>query len=412
MRPLLCRAALLSAGGCFALAALLSTVERSAFDPVAFGDRAAASLGDPRVAALAAERITAAVLRQSPDLTAVRPLIRVTAEGLASSDAFRALVRTAARSAHRTAFAEGTQRVVLSVPDVGVLLRSAFERGSPELAARIPDGLQAFVAALDAGGATEIVVDVLRLQRRVQRSHRLLLLAGVVLLALGVGLARDRHRGLVGSGAALLGAALVVALLRRVGGSLLAGPIEDPLARGAFVGIWGSFMSELDAWAILLAGLGVLFTAAGTSLLEAFDPLDWARRAAGAVATRPASRAGRVFWGLGLLGAGALTARAPSAVLTAAVVAVGLVIGVLGARELFRIVLDSVEAAPGVARVAEARRPVLRAAVAMALLAALAGAWALLRDPSDDPLPTSVTACNGHAVLCERAASVGSCETA
>jgi hypothetical protein len=402
MRLFLSLAALVSAGACFALSALLATAERSAFDPVAFGDRAAASLGDPRVAALAAERITAAVLQQSPDLTAVRPLIRMTAGGLASSDAFRALVRTAARSAHRTAFAEGTQRVVLSVPDVGVLMRSAFERGSPELAARIPDGLQAFVAALDADAATEIVVDLWRLQSRFEGLHRLLLLAGVALLALGVGFAPDRRRGLVGSGVALLAAALVVAVLLRVGGTLLAGSIEDPLARGALVGIWSSFMSELDAWAIFLAGLGVLFTAAGTSLLEAFDPLDWGRRAARVAATRPASRAGRVGWGLGLLAAGGMTALAPTAVLTAAVVAGGVAVGVLGARELFRIVLDSVETTPAMARVAEARRPLLRTAVAVAVLLALGGAWQVLRDPSDDPLPTSVTACNGHAPLCAR----------
>ena len=59
----------------------------------------AASLSDPRVAAYAADRITDAVLQESPDLTAVRPLILGAAEGLAGSDPMRGLVRAAARSA-------------------------------------------------------------------------------------------------------------------------------------------------------------------------------------------------------------------------------------------------------------------------------------------------------------------------
>ena len=61
---------LLAGASCIALGAVGSTVSRSIFDPVAFGDRAAASLSDPGVAAFAADRITNAVLEQSPDLTA------------------------------------------------------------------------------------------------------------------------------------------------------------------------------------------------------------------------------------------------------------------------------------------------------------------------------------------------------
>ena len=83
-----------------ALGAIGSTVSRAAFESRVFGARAAASLEDPRVAALVADRITSAILAESPDLTAVRPLILVTARGLVALEPMRALVETAARSAH------------------------------------------------------------------------------------------------------------------------------------------------------------------------------------------------------------------------------------------------------------------------------------------------------------------------
>ena len=97
------RTVLLSGAVCTALGAVGSTISRSVFDPVAFGDRAAASLSDPRVATYAADRITDAVLERSPDLTAVRPLILGAAEGLAASEPMRGLVRAGARSAPRDA---------------------------------------------------------------------------------------------------------------------------------------------------------------------------------------------------------------------------------------------------------------------------------------------------------------------
>ncbi len=73
MGSLLSRILLLSAAAGLALGAALSTVGDSLLDPGAFGRRSAQSLGDPRVAAFVADRVTDAVLEESPDLTPVRP---------------------------------------------------------------------------------------------------------------------------------------------------------------------------------------------------------------------------------------------------------------------------------------------------------------------------------------------------
>ena len=98
-----------------ALGAIVSVARRAVFYPDAFAEHLAASLADPRVAEFVAERTASAVIRQQPDLTAFRPLIVATARGAASSSAFQALVRTAARTAHRGLFSEGGRTVIVSV---------------------------------------------------------------------------------------------------------------------------------------------------------------------------------------------------------------------------------------------------------------------------------------------------------
>ena len=95
------------------------------FDARAFGARAALSLGDPRVAGFVAERITDEVVAQKRDLMAYRPLLVGTTRAIVGSEPFRAGFRRAAQSAHATLFSESAERLALSVPDLGVLVRSA-----------------------------------------------------------------------------------------------------------------------------------------------------------------------------------------------------------------------------------------------------------------------------------------------
>jgi hypothetical protein len=385
-----------------ALGAVGSTLSRSVFDAVAFGDRAAASLSDPRVAAYAADRITDALLEQSPDLTAVRPLILGAAEGLAASQPMRGLVRAAGRSAHQTLFAEGTRQVVLSVPDVGILLRSAFERVNPELAERIPEQLHAVVASLDDGASTQIVIDLWELRDELSWLVTILFFAGPLLLTLGVALAEDRRHGLVGAGVVLLGAGLMVAAALPLGGLAASRFAEDPLTQGALAGLWSACLAGLTGWGLLLGGLGLLFTAAATSLLETFEPIAWLRRIGHAIAETPPSPRVRLAWALGLLGTGLVAVAAPQLVLSGLVVVVGSAIALVGAREIFSLLLESVETSPALARAGGARRSLVRTVLVVGLALGLATLWLALRNPLAAPAPSSVQTCNGYKALCDR----------
>ena len=63
------------------LGAVSSVARRALFFSDNFADHVVASLGDPRVASFVAERMTDAILKENPDLTAFRPMILGTARG-------------------------------------------------------------------------------------------------------------------------------------------------------------------------------------------------------------------------------------------------------------------------------------------------------------------------------------------
>ena len=81
---------------------------------------------------------------------------------------------------------------------------------------------------------------------------------------------------------------------------------------------------------------------------------------------------------------------------------VGVAIALVGAREVFRLLLESVEASPALARRGGAQRSLVRTLLVVGLTLALATLWLLLRNPFAIPEPTSVRTCNGHEALCER----------
>src|SRR4029079_3956478 len=136
--------------GVFALTtgAMLGLLRRGLFNSDAFADRLAGSLSDRRVSAHVANVLPQEVVREMPDLVAVRPLLLSAANGVASSDAFARVARVAARQAHAALFSRGARKLLMSVPRVELILRGAVANASPGLAARIPTRLSTMVASV------------------------------------------------------------------------------------------------------------------------------------------------------------------------------------------------------------------------------------------------------------------------
>src|SRR5437899_3031935 len=99
-------------------ALIVGGAARGIIRPDPFARRVAASLSDPRVSGYVAARITDAIVAQRPNLVSVRSILQPAVNGVVASAPFRAVVRTSARTAHRSLFESATKNVVLSLPAV------------------------------------------------------------------------------------------------------------------------------------------------------------------------------------------------------------------------------------------------------------------------------------------------------
>src|SRR5512139_3781647 len=182
------------------------------FDAGSFGARAALSLADPRLAGFAAERIADELVAQKRDLMPYRPLLVGATRAIVGSDAFRAGFRRAAQRAHATLFSEGAQRLALSIPDLGVLVRSALAH-DPALAARIPASLRSSLPLQPTGRVARTLVGLLKLGHNLRRWALRAVGSGAFLLLLGIVLPHDRKKALLGGGVTLAAVALVLFFL-------------------------------------------------------------------------------------------------------------------------------------------------------------------------------------------------------
>jgi hypothetical protein len=180
--PRLSRLACILGVTAVALGGVSRYVTRALFDADEFASRAASSLRDPRVSSFVAARISDAAIRQRPDLIAARPLLLGASEGIVSSESGRALARTAAREVHRGLLSEGGRDVLLSIPDVGILLQSALSSASPQLAAKVPKRVSELGVSLEQTRAGHMAVAAARAARRLTRLSLSLLTLGFLLL--------------------------------------------------------------------------------------------------------------------------------------------------------------------------------------------------------------------------------------
>lgn len=383
--------------------ALLSDAARL-LRPDAFADRVAASLADERVARVAADQLTEAVLAQNRDLTALRPLVLAASADVVRSGAFRGIVRGAARRAHAAVFSSMGRSVVLSLPDLQVVLRGVVS-GAPALAARVPDVVQVGVSRAGEHPAARALREVARSGVGLGRYAPAALVLGAVLLIVGVLQMPDRRDALVAAGAALIAVGAALWALVRVGEAVVARLPADPRLGDAAAGLWTVALAGVPAWGLAYGGIGVVLAAAGSSLLERLDVPELARRLHDVVVTPPRRRRVQLARGLGLTALGLVAVAAPRATLTALVAAAGLGLAFVGLREVFAVVLH---AAPADRRLGRAVREsgegwavggvlvVLLAAVFAAAIAVTSRATAAGR------APTIIDVCNGAAALCDR----------
>jgi hypothetical protein len=383
--------------------AMLVSLRRGLFQSDAFADRLAGSLSDRRVSAYVAEMITQAVVREKPDLVTVRPLLLSAANGVASSDAFARVARVAARQAHAALFSGGGRNLLLSVPDVDVILRGALANANPALANSVPARLSTLVASLGGSPASRFILDLWQLGRTVAWVAGIALFAGLALLVAGIALAPRRLRALRRAALDLALAGLFLALLEPLGRGFIRSLPDTPLARDAVVGLYDAFTVGLRRLALGLGGVGLVFSAAAQSLVNR-DWLPGAGRDLRAWLTRARlSRGEQLLRGTLFIVAGLLAIIFPSTALTGLALAGGGCLTFVGLQQLFQLVMrahaDAVAAEDGGA---PARRATPRTIVMLSVAGAVALAIAWLGRPREPAIVRVPGGCNVDERLCAR----------
>lgn len=385
------------------LSAVVIDISHGLFNADDFANRVAASLGDDRVSGFVANKVTDAVIEERPNLTAIRPLIVGATDQLVGSAAFRAVTRTAVKSAHEAFFSRTGEEVLLSIPDVGVLMQSVLDGVDPKLAEKLPKKLETVVAHLPQNRVGATVVTIRRGLNRVAWAQRGLFALGVLLLIGAVLLHPNRREGLSRAGIGLVVVALLLALIIPAGRLVALLAIEDPGARGALFGVWRAYFLPLLGFVYSYAGTGVILAAAASSLHEKADPFEGFRLAVRTVTNPPATRKLRWLWVVGMAAAGSVVLAWPTSVVVAVAVLGGLVLIFVALRELFRLLLENVPEYSAPAAAAGGRRWPLRAAAGAGVAALLLAAFfAWPRPVSDVERVGAVVACNGAPQLCTR----------
>jgi len=389
------------------LGVLLGYVTRSVFNSEAFSDRVAASLSEPGVSNYVAGKIADAVTAAKPDLTGLRPLIIAGSRSVVSSAPFRVAVRRAALETHRMLMSGTAEKVMLSVHDVGEILKATLAM-HPSMADKLPRRLTARLAGLEDLPAGEIAARLVRLAQRARRSVLLLLIGGLALLSGGVALAQDRRAAWFRIGTVVAAAAFMIWLAARFGGYVVAALPRDRDMGLLAAGLWQAFVGGLGVWALGLGFVGVVFASASASLLEHAQIEARVHAVWHWLATPPEGRGLQFLRGLSVLGLGAFAIAWPMPALAVMAFLAGAFAAFIGLRECFAATLHAIQEVEGPLEAAvKARRgrwTPTRIGVASALVIGIGVAvvMAITRSRSGVPETQPITACNGTPELCDR----------
>jgi len=377
---------------------------RSVLNPDRFGANVAASLGDDRVANYVATQLTDAIISQRPNLLAVRPVLLGTVQPIVRSAPFRAVVARSARTAHRFFFEQAGSRLVLSLPDVGAVVRGAVSQASPELAAKIPPGLEARLATGKAEKAITAFIRLWRFGDRLLILSWILFYGGLLLVVAGIAVAPDRQHALATAGIALIVVGVAYVSVVPASRLVIYAVLQDDQLAGYVHGLMKAFLGRLQAGALAVGVPGLLFLAAGTATLDRFDATAMARRGLALLTVAPVGRGQRVLWAASLLVLGVVALLWPIELLRCVMLLVALGLMHTALRELFLMIRGGAAALqPGGVKVgARGWSAVVIPAVVILTLGGL-GAWLPSRGGGVDAVASGVPSrCNGSAALCDR----------
>ncbi len=379
-------------------------VGNALLDSEQFASRSAAALEEPAVRDFLGSKIADGAISRNPDLVAVRPLIESAAASVVGSSAFRGLYRSAVHDAHRAVIERDQDTVVLTLADVGTVLRAAVAKLDPRIAAKVDGDVDAQVVDDDISAR---IADGARRVNDVSSLGTALAVLALLLAGAAARLSTNRRRTVLHLSIALaVGALMMIAALGVARGAAV-GQIGDTSARAAAQALWTSLLGDLRTVLLLFALAGTIAAAAARSLLRPVGLEQPLRRAWSFVLSTPEGIAARVARALALIAAGVFVLVDPGTAIELVAIGAGLLLVVAGSSELLRLGADPTReaqrggrAAPAAARARRAPMRFIVAGLVAVGLVAVASAISARDGGVTAPSPP-IERCNGHAELCD-----------
>jgi len=385
---------------------LLTYSTRSLFNSVAFSDRVAASLSNRHVALQIATQVTDSLIVKKRDLMAYRPLLLNTSRILVSSEPFRAVVRRAARIGHQAMVTALGRDVLLSVSDVGILLKSALAT-TPELADLIPAEMVASIQISEDSPITRIAYSLIQMARKLRINSLLFIITGIFAVSLCLLLSRQRRRTLFHLSLGLSVGAVFLFVFSKLGGSVIAFLDQNSDLGPAAIGIWHAFVGGLTSWALVLMGMGCVLMASASALLERVPIESLGLRLWQWISTTPKRKTQQFIRALILFALGMAAILNPYSVLTTLGFLAGFFLAFIGLREALDLILPAILPTDSVHRDAypAGSKPAFRHALVIGLLIGpfiAAGILTIAHMSETTPVPRNIDACNGYPELRDR----------
>jgi len=262
--PIMIVAGLIAGVGAVFAIYVLDTV----VDSDEFAKRMADVLSQPEVGELIAEKVVDQIVEAKPNTLAARPLLEQVVSRVISGQAFRSIYEAAIRDVHRTIFLGETDTVSVRLTDMVLIVRTQAAVLAPQLADEIPDDITDTLIDVQS---SQITVRALRFSKNVRLLALVLPLTSLIAFAAAVLLATDRRRALVWVGFSIIGVGIIVLILEKVLGALVISQFEGEEARSVARAIWNAFLSDIDIWALVIAGTATTMVAAVFWVAEPID---------------------------------------------------------------------------------------------------------------------------------------------
>jgi hypothetical protein len=385
-----------------AIGLLAGHVNREVLDGPTFAANVDDIRRDDAVAAELGTAISNELLREHPNLVAIRPLVESVATRVAGGDLLSGPTRIAAEATHRLLTEGDADSIALRLADVGAVVTGALAVVAPERAP-VSSDVSVTLASIGDQAFAETTI---ALARAVGVLAWLLPLLALMCFAGAIALSRARWRTAASAGRSLLWAAGVLGVILVVGGFGVRRLDVDALGGAVAQASWSVIVRPMWWGIVLLAvfGLAVMLACDSGAPAAIAERATALRRAA----LRPQHAVGVVIRIVVAAALGIAAIVDPLGLIEPLIVVGGVLLLLFAVTEISRLagaarpVADSPEQSPERSR----WRPATIAVAALAGVAVLAGVVWLARPGRDVDAAEVVagegTVCNGHAELCDR----------